>query len=428
MKSYTIIIAWLLFTNSLFAQTTFKAWEQQITKDCTNESVQKEPSRFWDAHIGGAIGGGKEGYTSTELANAKKMMTAFENVCKPKMQFSGGLVKASFGLNSKSFYNRTPIFSYTYNMGFHQYVCNVQTHKLSIVDEYQGVLRITGNPSFQTAFPRGIDDRSIAVYSYCAFSDNRLVNAINNGSGFIDLNSEETGNTSLYPIVEYKPGKGYGISFPNSGFVAVNNDFVFHHAFITHPDIPFFIPITRKQFLTDLLEFYDREKPSLVANMQDNIKQLSKTIAESEKTNSRYLQDQKSRQALQQQSANDIPAINEQKKQTVTKLLQSKDEKWLNQQAVIPGDNKAFIVPSDRNRNLKEVYGDFYFTEFYTGTEGLKLYQINPEYLKKYPPNGAKPSLIDVMYRFQPNNKFLMGIKESSIDQLDLNEFRKLLQ
>ncbi len=93
---------------------------------------------------------------------------------------------------------------------------------------------------------------------------------------FIDLNSEQAGNLSAYPVVENKPGKGYGITFPNAGFVTMNNDFIYRHAFITHRDIPFFIAISRKKFLTDLLEFYDREKPLLVANMQNRIKKTGR--------------------------------------------------------------------------------------------------------------------------------------------------------
>ncbi|WP_460559143.1 hypothetical protein [Ferruginibacter profundus] len=428
------------------AQTTFKAWEKLITKDCTDESVQNEPSRFWDNHIGGAMGGGTQGFTSTEMAKAKKMMTAFENVCKSKLQFTGGLAKASFAMNSKSFYNQSITNTYMYNLGFHQFVCNIQTHKLAIVDEYQGVLRITANPSFQTSFhsfegkaaaykipqnSQNINAPFIAVFNYCAFIDNRLVNAINNGNGFIDLTTEEVGDQltqSQGLVLENKSGKGYGWNGSN-GFVAMGTvSFIFRHAFIMHTDIPFFIPVSRKKFLTDLLEFYDREKPELVANMQDRIKNLAKTIIESEKNNSSYLQGQKDKQAIQEQAVKDILTISEQKKQTVTKLLQSKDEKWLNQQAIVQGDNKAFIVPYNRNISAKEIYGNFYFTEFYTGSEGLKLYQVNPEYLKKYPPGGAKPALIDVMYRFRTGDKFLTGVNESFINQLDLDGFRKLLQ
>ncbi|MES1224546.1 MAG: hypothetical protein ABUT20_54130, partial [Bacteroidota bacterium] len=249
---------------------------------------------------------------------------------------------------------------------------------------------------------------------------------INNGNGFVDLTDGEAGAQSNQ-LVENKPGKGYGYTSSNNNFVTINNNFVYRHAFITHADIPFFIPVSRKKFLTDLLEFYDHEKPVLVANMQEKIKALSKTIAESEQNNSSYLQEQKNKQALQEQSARDILLVNEQKKQTAAKLLQSKDEKWLNQQAVVQVD-KSFAVPYDRNRNLEEVYGKFYFNDFYTGKDGSYLYQINPDYLKKYPPNATKPSLIDVMYRFKTGDTFLLGVNESFINQLDLDGFRKLLE
>jgi hypothetical protein len=438
-----LFISLVLYGFSVQAQTTFKAWEKQITKDCTGETVQSEPGRFWDAHIG--WGGGKEGFSTTDIVNAKKMMTAFENICKPKLQFTGGLAKASFGMNSKLFYNQSVTNAYTYNLGFHQFVCNIQTHKLAIVDEYQGVLRIKGNPGFETVFhsfegkaeaykipvnSQNINAPFIAIYNYYAFIDNRLVNAINNGNGFIELPDEGVGNQlNQYSgmFLENKPGKGYGWTGSN-GFVAMGTvSFIYRHAFITHTDIPFFIPVTRKKFLTDLLEFYDREKPELVANMQEKIKNLAKTITESEKNNSPYLQGQKDKQANQEQAARDILTINEQKKQTVTKLLRSKDEQWLSQQAVVQGDNKAFAVPFNRNIDAKVIYGNFYFNDFYTGSEGLKLYQINPEYLKKYPTNAAKPAIIDVIYRFRTGDTFLTRLNDSFINQIDLGAFRKLL-
>lgn len=419
---------------------------QQTKQDCTEESVQNEPGRFLDDHIGSATGGGKAGYSAADLANAKKMMTAFENICKPKLQFTGGQAKASFGMNSKSLYDRASTNAYMYNLGFHKFVCNVQTHKLAIVDEYYGVLRIKANPFFQPVFHsfegnaaaykipannQNINAPFIAVFNYYAFIDNRMVNAVNNGNGFVDLANEETGDQLTQnsgQVLENRPGKGYGWTGSN-GFVTMGSvNFIFRHAFIAHADIPFFIPVSRKKFLTDLLEFYDREKPELMTNMQSKIKSLAKTITESEKSNSSYLQDQKNRQANQEQAAKDILIISEQKKQTVTKLLQSKDEKWLNQQAVVQGDNKAFTIPSNRNINSKEIYGNFYFTEFYTGSEGLKLYQINPDYLKKYPPDGAKPAVIDVMYRFRTGDNFLTGVNESFINKIDLDEFRKLMQ
>ncbi|NII82705.1 hypothetical protein [Pedobacter sp. SG908] len=416
-----IVLISLLFYG-FAAQAQFNALAKQMNKDCTAESVLKEPGRFLDAHIGGVTGGGKEGISSTEIANARKMMEAFENITKPKLQFTGGLAKASFGLNSKICYNQFSICSYTYNLGFHAFVCNVQTHKLAIVDEYQGVLRVIGNPSFQKAFnsfqgnadaykipanSQLVNAPFIAILNYYGFADSRVVNAINNGNGFIDLNSEQAGNLSSYPVIENKPGKGYGINFPNSGFVTVNNDFVYRHAFITHSDIPFFIPITRKKFLQDMLEYYDREKIGIVPLLEEKVK---------------------NKIAYAELNLKEFYEVNARKKTTAQNLLSKKDEKWLNQQAVIPGDNKAFVVPTDRNRYLGDVYGNFYFTEFYTGTEGFCLYQINPEYLKKYPPNGTKPILVDVMYRFKPNYNFLMGVKESFIDQLNLDEFRKLLQ
>lgn len=429
----------IFFISLAFCALTAAA--QPTKQDCTEESVANEPGRFLDAHAGARTGGSRSGFSAADIANAQKMMTAFEKVCKPKLQFTGGQAKASFSLNSRSYYDQQLTNAYMYNLGFHKFVCNVQTHKLAIVSEYQGVLRVMANPWFRPAFSSFEGNAAaykipantqltnapfIAIFNYYAFADTGLVNAVNKGNRFIDLTDESAGSMNIQ-VLEYIPGKGYGW-YGSNGFVKMGDvSFIYRHAFISHTDIPFFIPVTRKKFLTDMLEFYEREKPELVANMQHKIKNLTSTIAESARTNSRYLEDQKNMLAAQEQAARDILTINEQKKQIAVKLLQSKDQKWLNQPAVVRGDNKDFPVPYNRQINSKEIYGNFYFTEFYTGTDGVKLYHINPDYLKKYPSNGAKPAIIDVMYRFRTGDKFLTGVNKTFINQLDLDQFRKLL-
>jgi hypothetical protein len=407
-----------------------------IAQDCTEESRLKEPGRFLDAHTGKKLSGAS--YTSAETATASKMLTAFEKVCKANLQFQGGQAKASFLMNTRSRYNQSQVPSYMYNLGFHAFACNVVTHKLAVVDEYMGVLRVTANPDFNLTFSidrnneayripantANVNAPLINICSYYGFADNKLVSLINNGNQFFDHTTN--GVNEQGTILEIKPGKGYGYTTSN-GFITMNNELLFRVAYLTHADIPFFIPISRKKFLTDLLEYYDREKPVLTSAVQENIKKLKATIAESEKTNSPYLANQKERLALFEQSAREIPTVNEAKKQAATKLLQTNDEKWLSQQAVVKFENKSFTLPLDRKRNMEEVYGRFYFTDFYTGTEGINLYQINPDYIKKYPPTGPKPSLILVRYRFRPNDKFLMSVMDDYINKLNLEEFRKLL-
>lgn len=408
-----------------------------LAQDCTEESKLKEPGRFLDAHTGKPIGG-TQVYSPVERATINKMLTSFENVCKANLQFTGGQAKASFGMNTGPMYCQTRMPSYTYNLGFHAFACNIRTHKLAVVDEYQGVLRITANPWFDPTFsidrnneayriPANTTNANAPLINICAyygFAQSKHVDAINTGNQFFDLAAN--GIDEQGTILEIKPGSGYGYTTSN-GFINFNNELIFRVAYITHTDLPFFIPVSRRKFLTDLLEYYDREKPVLTSAIQEKIKMLKTTITESEKNKSPYLKDQKDRLALLEQSAQEIPTVNEGKKQTATKLLQTKDENWLSQPAAVQAYNKTFTLPLDRKRNMEEVYGKFYFTDFYTGTEGIYLYTINPDYIKKYPPTGGKPSLIKVLYRFRPNDKFLMNVLGDYISKLNPGEFRKLL-
>ncbi|GEM_PF-2352461 len=397
----------LIFTGLLLSGFTTVA--QQTNQDCTEESVLKEPGRFLDAHVGGAIGGGKQGWTAAEINNARQIMTAFEAVIKPGLNFTGGQAKASFGLNSKRHYNQQGANSCTYNLGFHEFVCHVQTHKLAIVTEYLDVLRVTANPDFDRAFsfdysapvfrnPKNSQDYLapiINIYGYYAFGNATVVAAINNGNEFLDVSGENIAANVM--LVENRPGKGYGFILGNSFEKASGIRDIYRHRYITHTDIPFFIPVSRKQFLQDLLEFYEREKSYLLAeNPGDKA---------------------------------EIEAVNKKKSTYAQDLLNSKDAKWLAAPAAVEKENKTFTTYDNISKRSKDAtWGHFYFTEFYTGNEGLNLYCVNPDYLKKYPANGAKPALIKIMYRFRAKEDFGNKVNEDVINKLDMEAFRKLLR
>lgn len=398
----------LLFFLYLFV-CAFAAKAQQTNQDCTEESVLREPGRFLDAHVGGAIGGGRDGWNTLQITNAKKTLNSIEAIIKPNLVFTGGQAKASFSLNSIDHYNQISINSCTYNLGFHMFVCNVQTHKLAIVTEYTDVLRVTTNPYFFRAFnflnfnapefrnPINSNNHlaaNINIFSYYGFSDEKVVNAINNGNDFLDISDENITNNILF--VENKPAKGYGFVIGNNFEKAVGTSYVYRHRYITHTDLPFFIPISRKQFLNDLLEYYEREKPYLLTETPN--------------------------------AKDEIIEINEKKKAYVLGLLNSKDSKWLNEPAAIEKENKSFSTYDQiSKRNKESIWGRFYFTEFYNGNEGINLYCINPEYLKKFPPSSGKPSIIKVMYRFRATEAFGNKVNEDVIKTLDMEEFRKLL-
>lgn len=386
----------------------FTAGAQQTNLDCTEESVLQEPGRFLDAHVGGAIGGGKEDWTAAEITNAGKIMTAFEAIIKPGLDFTGGQAKASFGLNSKRHYNQQNVSSFTYNLGFHEFVCHVQTRKLGIVTEYEDVLRVTANPDFDRAFsfdysapafrnPVNAQNHLapiINIYGYYAFGNTAIVAAINDGNEFLDVSGENIASNVM--LVENRPGKGYGFVLGNSFEKASGTSYVYRHRYITHTDIPFLIPASRKQFLQDLLEFYEREKSYLLAENPGG--------------------------------KAEIEEANEKKKAYAQNLLNTKDAQWLAEPAAVAKENRTFTTYDNiSKRNKESTWGRFYFTEFYTGDEGLNLYCINPEYLKKYPATGAQPALIKIMYRFRANEAFGNKVNEDVINKLDMDAFRKLL-
>ena len=407
-------------------------------QNCTEETVLKEPGRYLDNYTGKGLR--KEAFTPVEIANARKTLTAIAGLCKKNLVFTGGQAKASFMLNSKGHYNQQTAGSYMYNLGFHAFVCHVQTRQLRIVDEYANVLRITVNPGFERATfsfdsdapafrnpmnSQDIHAPRININGHYAFGNAAIVDAINNGKGFIDLSDELIAPNTM--LAENRPGKGYGFVLGNSFEKAHGTSYVYRHWYLTHTDIPFLIPVTRKKFLQDLLEYYEREKSALSLEVQRQIKLYQSYIA-SDKKNGYSSENNENFLAKLQGDAAEINTVNEKKKAYAQNLLSSKDENWLNEPAAVAKENKTFTTYDSVNKRSKEsTWGRFYFTEFYTGKNGVYLYYINPDYLKKYPPASAKPSVLKIMYRFRATEAFGISVNESYIIKLDINGLRKLL-
>lgn len=408
---------------------------QQTGKDCTDESVKNEPGRYFDNHTGKTLKG--QHYTSSELAAAKKLLTAIDNVCKKNLVFTGGQAKASFMMNSRRHYNEQYPVTAMYNLGFHKLVCNIQTHKSAIVSEYMGVLRVTTNPKFYPAFQLDSENRAyilkvgssafstplIDIFNYTCFEDPAIADTINKGTGFFELNNETAGGQGCF-LVQHVSGKGAGYWF-NGNFVG-GLDYVYHHAFITHTDIPFLVPVSRKKFLQDLIVFYEREKPLLLAAMKERLGNARKSVAEMEANKNPYLDNAKKGLQEVEQDDKEIVKILDHKRIYALELLANKGEEWLSQPAAVERDKKTFINYANR-RSMGHVYGEFYFKEFYTGNEGLLLYQVNPDYLKKYPATGSKPAMINVMYRYRTRDAFTISVRDSYIKNLDLEGLKKLL-
>jgi hypothetical protein len=182
--------------------------------------------------------------------------------------------------------------------------------------------------------------------------------------------------------------------------------FITRHWYITKPGMPLFVPVTRKEYLEALLQFYEKEQGTAKNNHKPQYANYT----------SQY----------------------EAKKSTVTAALKQNTATWLAAPAIVcPKPVTSWIY----DKNLGWSYngqgtadneadglktGSFTFSGFWDDRSGDTLYKYNPAYFKdNIPP--AKPRFIELSFRYV---KLPLGqrLVENFTKNIDCNAIQQLLE
>jgi hypothetical protein len=180
------------------------------------------------------------------------------------------------------------------------------------------------------------------------------------------------------------------------------SNYITRYWFIKKKDIPVLLPVSRKEYLQSLLEYYDREKiyfPKLIAKLKADKDNSIKYYANWEK------------------DVADKIAI-------VQKTLNEQDEEWLSKQAII---NPLSDNGRRYNAKLAEQTNYNRFWQFDDNeTKSLPLYKYNPEYFKPNPKGPAAPQIITVAFRYvtMPSSLRLLN---NFIAHFDFDSLRKVV-
>lgn len=200
--------------------------------------------------------------------------------------------------------------------------------------------------------PADVNAQLINLFSYMSCSSTSLLEAINSGHNYFQD----------VPEKDIRPNN--------------RSNFIYRYWFVKKKDIPVLVPVTRKEYLQSLLEYYEREKlyfPKLISKLTEDhdngVKQYSSWEA-------------------------DLAA----KTATVKKILSESAEDWLSAQAVI---NRLEDASQTYRAGLKERTNYNRFWKFY-GQEknSVPLYRYNPDYFKKTAAGPARPQIITVAFRY----------------------------
>lgn len=346
--------------------------------------------------------------SAADKTTAKKTLEQIEKIEQQShaaFSLTGGNWENVYSTKGYSYLGNTKLGTYTFQAALYEYFCN--SGKLKRNGEYSTVLRIyvnaipinTIDPILQKPFgssmgeydlglqfmdwknhkPADVNAQLIPLFNYMSCTSQSLVEAINTGDNY-------------FQDVDPKDVK------PNN-----RNIYVTRYWFIKKNNLPVLVPVSRKEYLQSLLEYYDREKlyfPKLIAKLTEehnnDVKLYTNWAAD----------------------VNDKIAV-------VKKALSDHNESWLSAQAVI---NRTEDVALTYKAKLAERTNYKRFWDFSgTGNKSEPLYKYNPDYFKTITQGPAKPQIISIAFRYVTIASSLRMLNNFS-DNFDFSAVKKMVE
>lgn len=437
MKRTIIVLLFLLTVAAGFAQI------KKITDPLTpcNETADAVAGIYTD-HTNPKYGPTSLKGTAAEKAAMMKNLIAIEKLeeaSRKDFKLTGCAARVSFARWGTSNYRKNAAARYGYQLGVYAYVCHVTQHVTKIVDEYRTVLRVDINPDLLSGgspLRPGTGNISFKktattlMWSYDFPADallgpNYEKNRINNPSRvslYISEGNLLAGRSNAYKsyhedFIKLNSGSGYTENYMNgSPYDKVTEKsyrWVDRRYLITKPGIPLLIPVSRKQYLQDMLEYFEIEKANFNFTIEDLLK---KSAADNSSFGLEKKQTWQAHKAVYNQ-------LYEKKKAKVTELLASKNEEWLALPAVVAGNNAT----QDATERLSQA-GVFYDREN-SDSNIYALYVLNPAYFTDAPAPSTKPILMEVQFRYELSKEraFSERLITNFSKKFDLEALRKML-
>ncbi len=314
--------------------------------------------------------------TAPEKATGKRILEQIEKLeqqSRSDFALAGGFWETYYSTEGYNYFAGKKLADYRFQTAFHEYLCI--NKKVERNSEYSTVLRVYINSlpiNTLSRYIKGISNASgryskyfykdpegykpgmaapeIDVFTYLECSNKELITAINSG-------------------------KDYWQDIPENEIRKNTYDHIYRYWFVKRADEPLLLPVSRKEYLESLLEFYDRE--ALHIPKSTNYETGS----------------QQNRQTYY----GDLPAVLANKKAIVSKLLKENSVEWLSSQAIVNGQEDRYL---NQKQKLPEYSSDLTFHKFYDNEkEGGPLYKYNPAYFSAGQ-SPATPEFMAVVFRY----------------------------
>lgn len=404
MKQFLTLLAVVLVNTAAFSQG-IKKIADPLTPCGSRADVDAMPGIYTD-HNNTKYGFSLKGTPAEKTTMMKNLIAVekLEEASRNNFKLTGGAARVSFTRWGSSNYSKNVYASYEYSMGVYAFVCNVNQHASKIVDEYRTAFRVAFNPSIMPGGVHAVGtgefniNNGNAMYQIpieAKVGPNFEKDKSNNPSRLSQYISESTfmvARSDAYKdfhtdFLKLNNGNGYVEHWEMGGRYDTHGpnsyQFIDRRYFLTKPGVPLLIPVSRKQYLLDMLEYFEIEKANFEYDNAEKIKNIVNNTAESAKRTLAALEADKLA----------YPKIYEAKKAIVNDLLAKQKPEWLQKPAVVDQDR----LVKDANKIL-EALGRFYDAE---GEYKCALYVLNPAYFVSNNGQAAKPLLIEVQFRYE---------------------------
>lgn len=318
--------------------------------------------------------------SNAEKAKAKSVLEQIEKLeqqSRSDFKLAGGIWEATYSSQGYQYVGNTKLADYRFQVGLYSYLCI--DNKVRRNDEYSTVLRTyvntfplqtwskylrhiakTKDISLTTAYAykdwknykNGAVAPTIDIMNYLECSNLDLIKAINEGTAYWEeAANENSGNTEGH---------------------------LFRYWFVKKPE-PILVPVSRREYLESLLEYYVREEMYLPKSTNYELGSKESRL----------------------QYFGDLNAVLGNKKAIVNKLLKEKDQQWLAKQAVINTQEDEYL---NQKLQLPDYSSNLTFHKFYDNEKlGVPVYKYNPSYFKGNLQNTATPMFMTVVFRYTNN-------------------------
>lgn len=340
--------------------------------------------------------------TASDKATAKQTLEQIQKLeqqSRANFELAGGFWEGYYSSEGYHYLTGKKLADYRFQTAFHEYICIKS--KVVRNSEYSTVLRVYANTLPVNSMSRHLSN---------AFSDNLKNYA------YKDWKSYKAGAAApkielLDYLAEWTPGVAdavnsdtdYWQDIPENEIRHNTYDFIYRYWFVKKAGVPLLLPVSRKEYLESLLEYYDREAMALPKS-------------------SSY---ESGSAAQRQKYFGDLPAVLANKKAIVNKVLKENSADWLSKQAVI---NPTEDVYQNQKQNLPEYSSELTFHRFYDNEKRAgSLYKYNPAYFSGNAQTAANPQFMTVAFRYvsMPVHRRLLN---NFTENFDTEAWRKLLR